>query len=90
MRLAAAGVPLVATSVNGVEELVRDGESGRIVARSGEEFGRALAELGADPELRGRMGRAAREASAGYAWDVVVERYSALYEELAETQEPAA
>ena len=89
LEAAAAGVPLVATSVNGVEELVRDGESGRIAARSGEEFGRALAELGANPELRDRMGRAAREATRSYAWDIVVERYSALYEELADTQEGA-
>jgi glycosyltransferase involved in cell wall biosynthesis len=90
LEAAAAGVPLIATRVNGVEELVRDGESGRIVARSGEEFGRALAELGADPALRDRMGQAARDASAQYAWETVVERYSALYEELAGAQEPAA
>ena len=61
MEAAACGVPVVATRVGGVAELVADGETGYVVP-SGDAaaVARALSELLAAPELRARMGRAAR------------------------------
>jgi len=59
------GLPVVATSVGGVPELVEDGVTGFLVPREDSE---ALAEvfqkLLKDPELRRRMGQAGREKAA--------------------------
>jgi glycosyltransferase involved in cell wall biosynthesis len=53
----AAGVPVVATDVGGVSELVRDGLDG-FVTRSGDAaaLAAALSALAGDSELRGQMG----------------------------------
>ncbi|HEY3284182.1 MAG TPA: glycosyltransferase, partial [Armatimonadota bacterium] len=56
-----AGLPVVATDVDGVKEEVIDGETGRLVPHKDPEALRAvLLELMGDPELRARMGRAGR------------------------------
>jgi glycosyltransferase involved in cell wall biosynthesis len=58
----AASVPVVATDVGGVAEIVRDGASGALVAPppSGPAFAAALAPLLAEPALRRRLGAAGR------------------------------
>jgi glycosyltransferase involved in cell wall biosynthesis len=57
----AAGRPVVATSVGGVPDVVRDGEDGYLVG-VGDTDGLAdrLARLARDPDLRERMGRSGR------------------------------
>jgi glycosyltransferase involved in cell wall biosynthesis len=56
-----AGLPVIATNVGGIPELVAPGETGLLVApRSVEEMTEALAELIDDNPLRVRMGRAGR------------------------------
>jgi glycosyltransferase involved in cell wall biosynthesis len=58
----AAGRPVVATRVGGVADVVRDGETGLLVAPGDvDAFGRAIESLLRDPELRSKYGRAARE-----------------------------
>lgn len=58
----AFGKPVVATNVGGNPELVSDGQSGLIVpARDPSALAIALERLVADPELRARMGTAARQ-----------------------------
>jgi len=57
-----AGLPVVATRVGGVPELVEDGVTGFLVPpRDPDALAEALQKLIADPELRRRMGRAGRE-----------------------------
>ena len=57
----ALGVPVVATRVSAIPELVRDGVDGRLVeVDDAAAFARALGELAADPALRARFARAAR------------------------------
>jgi glycosyltransferase involved in cell wall biosynthesis len=57
----AAGLPVVATAVGGLPEMVVDGETGLLVEPGDAEgMGRALARLAADPETRARMGAAGR------------------------------
>lgn len=52
-----AGLPVVASSVGGIEESVRDGETGFLVPRGGVELlQERLARLLTDPELRVRLG----------------------------------
>jgi glycosyltransferase involved in cell wall biosynthesis len=57
----ATGLPVVASAVGGVPELIVEGETGFLVPPGdAEALGTALRTLVADPELRLRMGRAAR------------------------------
>jgi glycosyltransferase involved in cell wall biosynthesis len=57
----AAGLPVVASAVGGLPEMVVDGETGYLVP-SGDDraMGDALARLAADPDLRRRLGAAGR------------------------------
>jgi glycosyltransferase involved in cell wall biosynthesis len=86
LEAAASGLPILATPVNGIRELVTDGVNGFLIARDAEEIARRLLELGDDPELRRRLGAAARSASLDYSWAKMVERHDALYARLAEAQ----
>lgn len=79
---AASGLPLLVTRVSGPDELISDGVNGAFI---GADPGATAAWLDrlADPELRARMGGAARRAVEPYSWDAVVDRHVALYAELA-------
>jgi glycosyltransferase involved in cell wall biosynthesis len=58
-----AGVPVVATSVAGIPEVVEDGRTGMLVPpRDSNALGAALARLLGDPDLRRRFGDDARAA----------------------------
>jgi glycosyltransferase involved in cell wall biosynthesis len=58
----AAGLPVVASAVGGLAELVVDGETGLLVpSGDADELAAALGRLVADRELRRRMGSAGRE-----------------------------
>ena len=52
LEAAAAGLPLVATRVSGIEDLVVHGESGLLVERTDEAVGDALIRLSADSKLQ--------------------------------------
>jgi glycosyltransferase involved in cell wall biosynthesis len=61
VEAAASGVPLVLTDIRGCREVVRDGVEGTLVpVRSPVALAAAIARLLDDPDLRLRMGRAAR------------------------------
>jgi UDP-glucose:(heptosyl)LPS alpha-1,3-glucosyltransferase len=82
LEAAASGLPIVATDVNGVRELVRDGVEGFLVERDPDQIAARLRRLAGEPELRTAMGRAARESALDYSWDRMVDRHIALYEQL--------
>lgn len=80
----AAGVPVVATRVGGVPELVRHGETG-LLADRGDVNGlaEALGELLADPDRARRMGAAGREVARElFSLDRMVARTLAIYDEV--------
>jgi glycosyltransferase involved in cell wall biosynthesis len=79
---AACGLPLLVTQVNGVDELIGNGEAGRLIERSGEALGGALWELSSDRQARRRMSRAARERALAFTWDASAESVLNLYDEL--------
>lgn len=78
---AAVGLPIVATAVNGIDELLED-SAGLPVTRDAAAVGAALAELATDPTLRTRLGLAGREHASGFGWDRSVESVLALYRSL--------
>ena len=69
LEAAASGLAIVATPVNGIEELLAGGEAGVVVRREPAELARALRELGADGDRRAALGLAARRRAASYTWD---------------------
>jgi glycosyltransferase involved in cell wall biosynthesis len=69
LEAAASGLPLVLTPINGSDELVGDGHAGVAVDPQPASIAAALTRLIDDPELRGRLGAAARERALGYTWD---------------------
>jgi glycosyltransferase involved in cell wall biosynthesis len=79
----AAGLPMVATRVNGTREVVRDGDTGFLVD-VGDVDGCAAAfeRLAADPELRARMGERGRDVvRAEFDESIIVRRLQRLYSE---------
>jgi glycosyltransferase involved in cell wall biosynthesis len=78
---AASGLPLLVTRVNGVEDLLRDGDNGWFIDRDPQMVRHLLQTLKARPLLRRRMGAAARKESLRFSWSQVVRSYQELYGE---------
>lgn len=77
----ASGLPVVATAVGGVPEVIRHGVDGWLVPPgSAEALGHAMERLAADPLLRRRMGLAARvRVATGFSWAGCVAAHRELY-----------
>jgi glycosyltransferase involved in cell wall biosynthesis len=77
----ASGLPVVATRVSGIGEVVVDGESGLIVPTADfERLGEAIGTLLDDPDRAMRMGRAARErVERLFSARAQAARYAAIY-----------
>ena len=79
----AAGVPVVATKVGGLPDLVRDGVTGVLVPPSDVEgMAGAVVTLLDDPARRARMGSAARAASTAFSVDRLAADMDRFYTEL--------
>jgi glycosyltransferase involved in cell wall biosynthesis len=80
----AAGLPVIATRAEGSAELVRNGETGRLVAIDDEkELASAIVELAHDPALRAVWGkRGQATARTEYSLSTMLGRYDQLYESL--------
>jgi glycosyltransferase involved in cell wall biosynthesis len=86
MEYMEAALPVVATRVGGLPDLIEDGAHGLLVPPGdGDALAAALAELLRDPDRRRTMGERARERRrAEFDLDVVVRRLERMYEQLAE------
>jgi glycosyltransferase involved in cell wall biosynthesis len=86
-----AGLPVIASSVGGVAESVRDGETGFTVPRGDVHVLRArLQQLLVDADLRTRMGRRARKVyEQKFTLEHTVTRTLRVYQELIEDAQPA-
>jgi glycosyltransferase involved in cell wall biosynthesis len=87
---AASGLPLLCTPVSGVRELIVDGVNGYFIDGDARDIAVRLSQLAADPQLRARLGGAAREAALDYTWEAMVQAHSALYARLSQTAHAAA
>ena len=79
-----AGLPVVASNVGGIPEVVADGETGFLVPPDDvDALAGALQRLLDDPELRARMGQAGeRRFEANFTLDRMVASYESLYSEV--------
>jgi glycosyltransferase involved in cell wall biosynthesis len=76
----ALGLPVVATSVGGIPDVVTDGECGRLVEPEDvDALAAALIELGRDPALRRKLGEAAVLRAEAFSTAVASEKLLALY-----------
>lgn len=76
----AAGTPIVATSVDGVPELIDDGENGLLVQPDdADALASAICALLDDAALRSRLARRGKTAVEAHAWPHVAARYIAAY-----------
>ncbi|HEU4333725.1 MAG TPA: glycosyltransferase family 4 protein [Candidatus Eisenbacteria bacterium] len=79
----AAGLPVVATRVGGIPEIVADGETGLLVPpRDPEALAGAIARLAEEPELRRRLAEGGRGRVREFSADRTEGRMNALYAEL--------
>ncbi|MCE9595949.1 MAG: glycosyltransferase family 4 protein [Planctomycetes bacterium] len=80
-----AGLPLVVTAVGGNREIVAERENGLLVPPDDEEaLAGAIVELLGDAAARERFGRASLVRAKEYSWSSIVDRYEALYADLAD------
>jgi glycosyltransferase involved in cell wall biosynthesis len=79
----ACGLPVVASRLAPITEIVRDGETGLLVdARSAPELASALVTLLGDADRRSRMGTVGRrDAVSRFSLPVMVQRLEAMYQE---------
>ena len=80
----ASGLPVVATNVGGIPEIIRESESGLLVPPGNElELRNAIEKLLLDDDLREWLGNNGRKAvEEKYSWDKVVEQIEKTYEEV--------
>jgi len=81
----AAGLPVVATDVAGIPDIVAHGETGFLASPTElDKLAQYVVQLARDPELRQRMGSAGRQrALAEFDVKVMVERYAQMFKEVA-------
>jgi glycosyltransferase involved in cell wall biosynthesis len=78
------GLPMIATKVGGVQEIVEDGENGLLVPpRHPEEITKAILRLIRDPKLRRDLGERARKTVLErYTAEKVVNQYIEIFEKV--------
>jgi glycosyltransferase involved in cell wall biosynthesis len=84
----ACEVPVIASRVGGLPEVVTDGETGYLSPVGDvDKMAADAARLLADDKLRRQMGRNARESAISrYRTDVVIPQYIEFYEQIIATQ----
>ena len=81
----AAGLPVIASRVGGIPEIVEDGRTGLLVEPGNPgALAEALRHLCRDEVLRTSMGRSARERVTRYDWELIVPRILSVYAEALE------
>jgi len=82
LEAVASGLPILATKVNGTEELIMEGYNGFFIRRDPKDIAEKLNILIEDDNLRKQMSRNARKTAEKYSWDEVAKRTLEVYEEL--------
>ena len=85
----ASGLPSVGAAAAGSKSLIENGVTGYLADPNAESFAEKIAMLGLDSAQRQRLGRAARERSARFAWDAVLAELVGHYYEALDQFQPA-
>jgi len=82
----ACGLPVIATAVAGIPDIVVHGETGFLASPSElDKLAQYVILLAREPDLRQRMGAAGRKrALAEFDVNVMVERYTRMFREVAQ------
>jgi D-inositol-3-phosphate glycosyltransferase len=89
LEAAACGVPVVASAVGGLLNIVHDGVTGVLVdGRDPHRYGRAIAQLLGDPVGAAAMGAAAAVRARRFTWSFTAARLRRLYVDLAAQPAP--
>lgn len=88
LEASAVGLPVVATTVGGIPEIVRHNETGILVPpNDAKSLAGAIIKLASDVELRKKMGEAGRKfAAARYRWHDNLNEMMELYRKLIESK----
>ena len=81
LQAAAAGLPLIATRINGVEDFLIHGVNGWLVERTAESVAGAIRDAAGSPEKTAQMGRTAQEQVQAYGVEVFQSRWLSLLKE---------
>ena len=81
LEAVASGLPILATKVNGTEELIKEGYNGFFVKRHPENIAEKINIL-LDDELRRRMSKNARKTAEEYSWSEVAKKTMEVYKNL--------
>jgi D-inositol-3-phosphate glycosyltransferase len=90
LEAAACGIPVVASAVGGLLNIVHDGVTGHLVdGRDPERYARAMAQLLDDPLGAAAMGAAAAVRARRFTWSFTAARLRRVYTDLAAQPSPA-
>jgi glycosyltransferase involved in cell wall biosynthesis len=78
---AAIGLPLLTTDVNGVNDLLVDGENGWFITPEPADIARRLDAL-SRADLRAAMARASLASRRSFSWGDMAKAYESLYQRL--------
>jgi glycosyltransferase involved in cell wall biosynthesis len=76
-----AGLPVVASNLGGIPEVVKDGENGLLFEpRNWKDLSEKTTLLLNDDEMRERLGKNAKRSVQGMTWTKVARKYESIYE----------
>lgn len=79
----ACGLPIIATDVGGITEIVKDGETGLIVpSRDCDALTNAMTTMIEDTDKRIEMGKKARTNAEKFRWEKVTDAFLSVYEKV--------
>jgi glycosyltransferase involved in cell wall biosynthesis len=86
LEAGAMGLPIVATAVGGVPDLLTDGRDAVLVPDNDDEaMANAVLRLLSDPDLAGRLSRNGRRLAERSTWDAVGPQWTGLFRDMATT-----
>ena len=77
----ASGLPIVATTIRGLPEIIKDGKNGFLVEpKNPEQIAEKVLLLLEKDVLRERISEKNKEKAKGYSWEAVIEKLERVYE----------